>query len=72
MNNTILAIREKVPQSATLPDGYYYGIWGGYIIVVDYNGKKYELEVMEGVRGVGFRVVVLINGDVMEYHQLKN
>jgi hypothetical protein len=28
MNNTILAIREKVPQSATLPDGYYYGIVG--------------------------------------------
>jgi len=72
MNNKILAIRETVPQPTTLPDGYYYGIWGGYVIEVNYKEKTYELEVREGVRGVGIRVVVLINGDAMEYYELKN
>jgi hypothetical protein len=72
MNNKILAIREKVPQPTTLPDGYYYGLWGGYTIEVDYKGKIYELEVREGVKGIGFKVVVIINGNEMEYHQLKN
>lgn len=32
MENKIKAIREKVPQVTTLPDGIYFGTWGGYVI----------------------------------------
>jgi hypothetical protein len=41
MNNKIKSIKEKIPQETTLPDGYYNGIWGGYIIEVQYNNKTY-------------------------------
>ena len=31
MKNKIVSIAEKVPKIATLPDGYYEGVMGGYI-----------------------------------------
>lgn len=39
----ILEIKEKVPVTASLPDGTYIGIWGGYEIDVNYQGKTYQL-----------------------------
>lgn len=68
----ILEIKEKVPQITTLPDGSYMGIWGGNVIDVTYNGKTYELTTDEGVRGMGFKVVVNIVNGVATFHDIKN
>lgn len=72
MLNKILSITEKVPQVTTLPDGSYQGTWGGYIIEVTYNGKIYELKTEEGVRGMGFKVVVTIKNGEATFTELKN
>jgi hypothetical protein len=68
----ILQITEKVPQTATLPDGLYTGIWGGYNIEVNYNGKIYSLTTEEGVRGIGIKVIVTIENGQATFSQLKN
>ena len=68
----ILEIREKVPQIAMLPDGAYFGTWGGNIIDVSYNGKNYELTTEEGVRGMGIKVVVNVNDGVATFNEFKN
>jgi hypothetical protein len=70
--NKILEIREKVPQTAKLPDGSYFGTWGGYVIELQYNGKTYELTTQEGVRGIGFKVVVTIKDGVATFSDIKN
>jgi hypothetical protein len=70
--NKIKSIKEKVPQVATLPDGIYTGTWGGYVIEMRYNGKTYELETEEGVRGAGFKVAVTIKDGVATFEELKN
>jgi hypothetical protein len=70
--NKIISITEKVPQKATLPDGNYSGVWGGYIIEVKFKDKTYELRTEEGVRGVGFRVVVTITNGEATFEELKN
>jgi len=63
MSNKIVSIKEKVPQIATLPDGTYTGTWGGNNIDVRYKDKCYELTTEEGVRGIGYKVVVhIVNG----------
>jgi len=67
MQNKIKSIKEKVPQVTTLPNGYYNGTWGGYVIEVSYKGKTYELETEEGVRGMGFKVVVEIKDGVATF-----
>ncbi len=72
MSNKIIEIREKVPQVTTLPDGMYTGTWGGYNIDVRYKGKEYQMRTEEGVRGVGFKVVVNINDGVATFEELKN
>ena len=72
MSNKIKAIREKVPQISTLPDGNYMGTWGGYVIEVKYQDRWYELETEEGVRGVGLKVVVTIKDGVATFEDLKN
>lgn len=72
MANKIKSITEKVPKDASLPDGDYYGIWGGYVIEVTFKGKTYELTTEEGVRGVGFRVVVHVSGDSITFNTLQN
>lgn len=72
MENKIIAIREKVPQEVTLPDGVYSGTWGGNIISLDLDGKNYELETEEGVRTFGVKVIVTINDGVATFNELKN
>lgn len=68
----IVSITEQAPQPATLPDGVYSGVWGGYVIVVSYKGKTYELKTAEGVKGIGIKVVVTIDGDDMTFVQSNN
>lgn len=72
MSNKILSIKEKVPQTTTLPDGFFRGIWGGNIIELKYNFKTYELETEEGVRGTGFNVVVTVKDGVATFTETKN
>ena len=72
MENRIVSIVEKVPQIAVLPDGYYTGIWGGYIIELSYKDKRYELRTENGVRGVGIKVVVQIKDGVATFEELKS
>ncbi len=72
MSNKILLIREKVPQVATLPDGSYQGLWGGYGIEIRYKDKTYELTTEEGVRGMGIKVVVTVKDGVATFEEIKN
>jgi hypothetical protein len=68
----ILEIKEKVPQTAILPDGMYIGLWSGNIITVVYNGKTFELTTEEGVRGVNYKVVVSIKDGIPTFNKLNN
>jgi hypothetical protein len=72
MRNKVKSIKEKVPQESTLPDGCYNGVWGGYIIELGYKGKTYQLETEEGVRGVGFKVIVQVKDGVATFDELNN
>ena len=71
MKNKIKSIKEKVPQISTLPDGYYNGTWGGYVVEVTYKGKVFELETEEGVRGIGFKVIVQVENGVATFDEVK-
>ena len=68
----IVKITEKVPKEVILEDGIYAGVWGGYIIEVNFKGKTYELTTEEGVRGMGFKVAVTITDGVAVFETLKN
>lgn len=68
----ILSITEKVPQTTTLPDGKYVGKWGGYIIELQYKDKYYELKTEEGVRGIGFGVIVTIKNGEATFDSIDN
>ena len=68
----IVSVTEKIPQPTTLPDGIYGGVWGGYIIEVQFNNKTYHLATEEGVRGIGIKVIVTIDGDDKTFQELKN
>jgi len=72
MKNKIKSIKEKVPQIVTLPDGFYNGLWGGYIIQVASNGKTYELETEEGVKGIGIKVIVEIKDGIATFGETNN
>lgn len=72
MNGEILAIREKVPEITTLPDGVYTGTWGGNCITLSYKGKTYELETSEGVRGVGYKVMVQVENGKGTFTEINN
>ena len=72
MAGKILSIQEKVPQKATLPDGTYTGKWGGTKIELRHGGKTYELTTDEGVRGMGFSVVVNIVDGVATFTKTMN
>lgn len=56
----IVSIKKKVPQETKLPDGIYFGKWGGSIIEINYNKETYELKTQEGVRGFDISVCVTI------------
>jgi hypothetical protein len=68
----IKSITLKVPKETTLPNGIYTGIWGGYVIELNYNQKTYELITEEGVKGIGIKVIVTIKDDVATFEELKN
>ena len=72
MKNKVTSITEKLPQPAQLPDGLYNGIWGGYVIELTHNGKKYELNTEEGVRGINIKVVVEIKDGVATFETVQN
>lgn len=72
MKNKIKSIKEKVPQITTLPDGLYNGIWGGYIIEVKYKEKTFELETVEGVRGIGVKVVVEVKDGIPSFDEINS
>ena len=72
MKNKIKAIRIKVPKETTLADGLYYGTWGAYSIELKSGEKTYELETEEGVRGMGFKVVVEVINGVATFEEVKN
>lgn len=71
MKNKIVSIEEKVPKIATLPDGYYEGVMGGYIIEVRYRGKLFELKSEDGIRGSGSCVVVKVENGIATYEFLQ-
>ena len=64
MKNKITSITEKLPQPAVLPDGFYNGI--------SYKDRKYELHTEEGVRGIGFKVVVEIQNGVATFDSVNS
>lgn len=68
----ILSITEKQPVATTLPDGIYFGKWGGYVITVHYKEKTYELKTEEGVRGMNFSVCVTIKDGVATFEEANN
>jgi len=72
MSNEILSITEKRPVETTLPDGVYFGIWGGYVIELNYNQKTYELTTKEGVRGIDIKVIVTIKDGKVTFTTTKN
>ena len=72
MSNKILSFKEKVPTITTLPDGVYSGIWGGFVIDVNYKGKTYELITEVGVKGFGIKVIVNIKDGDATFTELKN
>ena len=72
MRNKIKSIRERVPQVSTLPDGYYNGTWGGYVVEVRYQNKIFELETEEGVRGAGFKVIVQVENGVATFDEVNS
>lgn len=71
MRSKIKSIKERIPQITTLPDGHYTGVWGGYVIEVRYDGKTFELETVEGIRGMGISVVIEIKDGVATFDELK-
>lgn len=72
MSNKILSITEKKPVEVTIPDGTYLGLWGGYVIEIKIKDKTYELRTEEGVRGMGFKVVVTIKDGEATFEDLDN
>jgi hypothetical protein len=68
----ILKIIERTPKQITLKDGFYKGVWGGNCIVMKYKDKEYELTTEEGVRGVGYEVVVLVKDGKTNFYEIEN
>ena len=72
MKNKVKSIKEKVLQIVTLPDGLYNGIWSGYVIIVHYKEKIFELETEIGVKGIGIKVVVQVENGVATFDEVKS
>lgn len=70
--SVITKITERRPKETTLPDGIYTGLWGGSIITINYEGKDYECHTEEGVRGMGFKVVVTIKDGIATFVESNN
>ncbi len=72
MSSKILSITELKPAEVILPDGAYLGVWGGSIIELKYKDKTYQLTTEEGVRGIGYKVIVNIKDGIATFNELKN
>lgn len=72
MENNILSITKKLPIVATLPNGFYKGIWGGDVIELTYENIVYQLKTEEGIRGIGIEVVVQIEDERAIFRTIKN
>ncbi len=46
-----------------LPPGIYSGEVGGYICKVFWNKNFIDIEMIEGVRGFGYRASVIVDGE---------
>ena len=69
----IVRITEYVaPKEAFLEDGVYLGTWGGNEIELAHKGKTYQLETSEGVRGIGYKVVVTVKLGIATFTEIKN
>lgn len=68
----ITKISIKVPKEAVLPDGIYAGVWGGYVITLNYDKKIYELATKDGVRGMDIKVVVTVKDGIPTFETIKN
>lgn len=44
-----------------MPDGEYPGKWGGYQVVMEFDGKTFRLTTADGVRGFDIPCVVKVN-----------
>ena len=52
--------------------GYIKVLGGGNIIEVNYMGDTYELTTKNGVRGIGYKVIVTIKDGVANFNELNN
>jgi len=62
----------KVQKETLLPDGIYFGTWGGYIITLDYDRKTYALTTKDGAKGMTIKVIVSVKGGVSTFETIKN
>lgn len=68
----ITKITKAQPKEATLPDGTYIGVWGGYNIELLYQKTKYDLTTEEGIRGFGSKVVVTIKDGIATFVEVSS
>jgi len=56
----------KCQNSCTTHGSKKNGIWSGYVIEVNSEGKRFELETEIGVKGINIKVVVEVeNGETL-------
>lgn len=68
----VISVTKNIPKESTLPDGYYYGTWSAYSVQVIYKEDSYNLTVNEGVRGIGYKVVVIVENGNYIIKQINN
>lgn len=65
MNGTIVKVEELVKVESTIPNGIYMGTYGGYTVVITHDGRTFHLTTEEGVKGIGYKVMVKVfNGEI--------
>lgn len=72
MKHKITSITEKAPQLTTLPDGFYFGIWSGFVIKLTYKHKEYELTTEKGVKGIGIKVIVEMKDGIATFDTVQS
>jgi len=63
---------KKIINVRNFPNGLYHGAWEGYIIKFKYKEHMYELETMEGVRGINIPVIIEVKEDIITFDDHKN
>ena len=71
MVNKIIKITKVIPETK-LPNGVFKGLWGGNIIIVEYNLESYELETEIIVKGINIEVIVTVNDNSLTFKTLNN